>query len=91
MVNDREEEGGGGGNNLSASYSASAGRAARPTCGGCTHLAQPGALAGVRASPEGKSCTSLPSAGVRDASIAQLKWKAGERLQFRSLGEPRPG
>lgn len=80
-----------GGNNLSASYSASPSRAARPTCGGCTHLAQPGALAGIRASPEGKSCMSLPSAGVRDTSIAQLKWKAGERLQFRSFGEPRPG
>lgn len=84
MVNDREEE---GENNLSASYSASAGRAVRPTCGGCTHLAQPGALARVRASPEGKSCVSLPSAGVRDTSIVRLKWKAGEGLQFRSFGE----
>lgn len=80
-----------GENNLSASYSASAGRAARPTCGGSAYLAQSRALAGVRASPEGKSCMSLPSAGVRDTSIAQLKWKAGERLQFRSFGEPRLG
>lgn len=48
MVNDREEE---GENNLSASYSASAVRAASPTCGGRTHLAQLGALAGVRSSP----------------------------------------
>lgn len=40
-----------GENNLSASYSASAGRTASPTCGGRTHLAQPGALARVRASP----------------------------------------
>lgn len=80
-----------GENNLSASYSASAGRAARPTCGGCTHLPRPGALPGVRASPEGKSCMSLPRAGVRDTSIAQLKWKAEERLQFRCFREPRPG
>lgn len=40
-----------GENNLSASYSASAGRTASPTCGGRTHLAQPRALARVRASP----------------------------------------
>lgn len=87
MVNDREEE---GENNLSASYSASAGRAARPTCGGCTHLAQPGALAGVRASPAVSPARRYPAPGWGTRRSVDLGGKLEGGLQLWSFGEPGP-
>lgn len=80
-----------GENNLSASYSASAGRTASPTCGGRTHLAQPGALARVRASPVVSPVRryTAPGSGTRqsfDLGGKLERW--GGRATVPVLGEP---
>lgn len=77
-----------GENNLSASYSASAGRTASPTCGGRTHLVQPGALARVRASPVVSPVRRYiaPGSGTRQSFDLGGKLEGGGGLQFRSLG-----
>lgn len=67
MVNDRKEEVGGGKTTCQPLTQPMRAEPCVLPAGGCTHLAQPGALTRVRASPEGESSMSLPNAGVRDA------------------------
>lgn len=82
-----------GENNLSASYSASAGRTASPTCGGRTHLAQPRALARVRASPTVSPVRryTAPGSGIGQSFDLGGKLEGGGGVQFRSFGEPGRG
>lgn len=87
-----------GENNLSASYSASAGRTASPTCGRRTHLAQPGALARVRASPTVSPVRryTAPGSGTRQSFDLGGKleggvYSSGLRGTWTRLGIPGKG